>query len=83
MIVDCGDESVEATTTRVMDAVLGWRAPRRLPVTLASTRYDVVIGDGLLARAGALLAPVLPQRALSSSPTRGGAAASVRRCWPA
>ncbi|MEO9189054.1 MAG: 3-dehydroquinate synthase [Acetobacteraceae bacterium] len=62
IVVDCGDESVEGTTARVADAVLGWRAPRRLPVALASARYDVVIGDGLLGRAGALLAPVLEQR---------------------
>ena len=31
-------------------------------MVLSSARYDVVIGDGLLARAGALLAPVLPQK---------------------
>ncbi|MGH7211185.1 MAG: shikimate kinase, partial [Acetobacteraceae bacterium] len=61
VVVDCGDESVEGTTARVMDAILSWRAPRRLPVALASARYEVVIGDGLLARAGALLAPILPQ----------------------
>ncbi len=62
VIVDCSDESVEGTTTRVLDAILSWQEPRRLPITLTSTRYDVMIGDGLLARAGALLAPVLPQR---------------------
>lgn len=62
VIVDCGDESVDSTTTKVTDAVLGWRPPRRLPVTLASARYEVVIGDGLLARAGALLAPMMAQR---------------------
>jgi shikimate kinase/3-dehydroquinate synthase len=60
--VDCGDESAEATTSRVMNEILSWRAPKRLAVTLAATRYDVVIGDGLLERAGALLAPVLPQK---------------------
>ncbi len=62
VIVDCGDEGVENTTSRVLNAVLGWRAPRRLPVALASARYEVVIGDGLLPRAGALLAPVMEQR---------------------
>ena len=62
VIVDCTDEPPEVTTTRVLDAVLAWRAPRRLAVTLPSASYEVVVGEGLLARAGALLAPVLPQR---------------------
>ncbi len=62
VIVDCGDEMPETTTTQVLDALVAHAPPRRLPVVLSSTRYDVVIGDGLLARAGALLAPVLPQK---------------------
>jgi shikimate kinase/3-dehydroquinate synthase len=60
--VDCHDESPDATTSRVMNALLAWRAPRRLAVVLPSTSYDVVIGDDLLARAGALLAPCMPQK---------------------
>ena len=62
VIVDCGDEPPETTTNQVLDAVLDWHAPHRLTVALATTSYEVVIGDGLLARAGALLAPVLPQK---------------------
>ncbi len=62
LIVDCTDETPDNTTARVMNAVLSWQAPRRLEVSLASTSYQVVIGDGLLNRAGALLAPVLPQK---------------------
>lgn len=62
LIIDCGDESPDATTAQVLDALLGWQPPRRLSVALTSTRYDVVIGEALLARAGALLAPVLPQK---------------------
>ena len=62
MIVDCGDEPPDMTTGRVMSALESWRPQRRLPVCLASTGYDVVIGSGLLARAGAHLAPVLPQK---------------------
>ena len=62
VIVDCGDESPDATTSRVLNALLGWQAPRRLSVVLPSTSYDVVIGDDLLARAGALLAPRMEQK---------------------
>jgi shikimate kinase/3-dehydroquinate synthase len=45
-----------------MNALLSWVPPRRLAVTLSTSAYDVVIGQGLLARAGALLAPRLPQK---------------------
>ena len=62
VIVDCGDEPPESTTSDVMDALSTWQPPRRLTVSLSTTSYDVVIGDGLLQRAGALLAPVLPQK---------------------
>ncbi len=62
IIVDCGDEPPDHTTSGVMNALLQWKSPLRLNVALPSTRYDVVIGDQLLARAGALLAPALPQK---------------------
>ena len=62
LVVDCGDEPPDYTTTRVIDALHAWQSPRRLHVALTSTQYDVVVGEGLLARAGALLAPVLPQK---------------------
>ncbi len=62
IVVDCGDEHPEQTTTRVQDALLGWRRPRRLPVALSGGSYDIVVGDGLLGRAGAYAAPVMAQR---------------------
>lgn len=62
VIVDCGDEPPDVTTTGVMSALAQWKPARRLHVVLPSTSYDVVIGDNLLARAGALLAPRLPQK---------------------
>ncbi|MEA2742688.1 MAG: shikimate kinase / 3-dehydroquinate synthase, partial [Acetobacteraceae bacterium] len=62
VIVDCGDEPPDVTTTGVMNALIDWKPARRLHVVLASASYDVVIGDNLLARAGALLAPKLPQK---------------------
>jgi shikimate kinase/3-dehydroquinate synthase len=62
VVVDCGDEAPDATTSRVFDALLTWRPARRLSVVLPSTSYEVVVGEGLVARAGALLAPHLPQK---------------------
>ncbi len=62
IVVDCGDEPPDFTTSKVLQALHNWRPPRRLAVTLDSAAYDVVVGDGLLARAGALLAPVIPQK---------------------
>jgi len=62
VIVDCTDEPPDITTGEVLEALLAYRAPRRLTVTLPSTSYDLVIGDRLLERAGALLAPRLPQK---------------------
>ncbi|MBV9784130.1 MAG: 3-dehydroquinate synthase [Acidisphaera sp.] len=62
VVVDCTDEHPEITTGRVMEKLMAWEPPRRLPVKLAGSAYDVVVGEGLLGRAGALLAPVLPQR---------------------
>ncbi len=62
IVVDCGDESPEVTTGRVLDAITAWQPARRLSLALSTASYDVVVGDGLLARAGALLAPVLPQK---------------------
>ncbi len=60
--VTCTDESPELTTRRVQDAVEAAIRPQRLPVGLGDRAYDVVIGPGLLARAGGLIAPVLPSR---------------------
>lgn len=62
LIVDCNDEPPDVTTSGVLDALMHWKPARRLHVVLSSTSYDVVIGDSLLARAGALLAPKLPQK---------------------
>ena len=61
IVVDCGDEPADSTARHVLDALLGYAPPRRLTVPLTRP-YDVVIGGGLLGRAGGLLAPVLDQR---------------------
>ncbi len=62
IVVDCGDDSPDHTTTLVQDAITAWAPPRRLSLALSQASYDVVVGDGLIGRAGALLAPVLPQK---------------------
>ena len=62
IVVNCLEESPETTTDRVQAAVEAFIPPARLPVPLSERGYEVVIGEGLLARAGGLLAPVLPSR---------------------
>ncbi len=62
IVIHCSDEAPETTTNRVADAVAGWTPPLRLPVVLAERSYEILIGPGLLARSGGLLAPLLPSR---------------------
>ena len=62
VVVDCGEDSPDVTTSRVLEAVLAYQPPLRVRVKLAASPYDVIIGDGLMARAGAHLAAVLPQK---------------------
>jgi shikimate kinase/3-dehydroquinate synthase len=62
IVIDSRDEPVDSMAARLTEAVLAHEPPSRVPVELAAGGYDVVIGPGLLARAGSLLAPVLPQR---------------------
>ena len=62
IVVDCTDDTPDQTMGRVAAALRAWQPPHRLPVRTSSGTYDVVIGSGMLRRAGALLAPVLPQR---------------------
>ncbi len=61
IIVDGSEDPPHVTTANVANAIETYRAPRRVEVELAHSSYDVLIGGGLLARAGALMAPLLPQ----------------------
>jgi shikimate kinase/3-dehydroquinate synthase len=60
--VDCSDEAPEITTRRVVEALGAHREPQWLRVGLGERGHDIVVGEGLLARAGVLLAPVLASR---------------------
>jgi shikimate kinase/3-dehydroquinate synthase len=62
IVVQCGEDSPEMTMGRVLDALQHYAPPHHVPVTLSAHRYEVLVGGGLLGRAGALLAPVLPQK---------------------
>jgi shikimate kinase/3-dehydroquinate synthase len=62
IVIDSRDEPVDSMAKRLTEAVLAHEPPLRVPVELAAGGYDVVVGSGLLARAGSLLARVLPQR---------------------
>jgi shikimate kinase/3-dehydroquinate synthase len=56
--VTCSDEPADVTTRRVAEAVLAHRPPARLPVALARGAYPILVGQGLLRRAGAEIARV-------------------------
>jgi shikimate kinase/3-dehydroquinate synthase len=58
----CNDESLDNTTRRLEHALKTYRPPERVPVGLSERAYEVLVGQGLLARAGGLLAPVLPAK---------------------
>ena len=62
IIVDGSEDAPEVTTQSVLKAVMAYQAPRKVDVTLSGRSYQVLIGADLLARAGALMADVLPQR---------------------
>jgi shikimate kinase/3-dehydroquinate synthase len=62
IVVNCTDESPEATTRRVAEALEAHRPPQRLRVGLGERGYDILVGEGLIAHAGGRIAPVLPAR---------------------
>ncbi len=61
LIIDTSEDPPSMTTLNVLDALNHYAPPATVPVRLEHAGYDVLIGAGLLARAGALMAPVLPQ----------------------
>jgi shikimate kinase/3-dehydroquinate synthase len=62
IVIHANEEAPEATTRRVAEALEHWSPPLRLPVALGERGYDILVGPGLLARAGGLLAGALPTR---------------------
>ncbi|MFT8718661.1 MAG: 3-dehydroquinate synthase [Acetobacter sp.] len=62
IVVQCGEDNVDNTTTRVIEALALNHRPRRVPVKLAKSPYEVIIGSGLVERAGVFLSAVLPQK---------------------
>ncbi len=62
IIFDCTKDPPDMTTERLLTTIEAHRPPRRIPVQLARSDYEVLIGPGLIRRAGAHLAPILPQK---------------------
>lgn len=58
----CSDEHPDVTTRRVAEAVAQHRQPEQLRVNLSRQGYDILIGEGVLKRAGAELAQRLEGR---------------------
>ncbi len=56
------DENAEEVAALMAARLAAFKPPRRLEVALTHGRYPVLIGNGLVDRAGALLAPLLPQK---------------------
>ena len=61
IIVDGSEDPPHVTTANVASAIENYQPPRKVEVKLSDASYDVLIGHGLLARAGAQMAPLLPQ----------------------
>ncbi len=77
LVIDCDNGTTEHTTRSVLDALAahaaaqhlhepglhetGSHALTRVRVPLRERPYDILIGRGLIARAGEVLAPLLPQ----------------------
>jgi shikimate kinase/3-dehydroquinate synthase len=53
------EDPADVTTQKVLEALHDHTPPRRVRVTLAAGGYDVLIGPGLLPRAGALMRPIM------------------------
>jgi shikimate kinase/3-dehydroquinate synthase len=62
IIVDGSEGPPELTMHAVLSAVKNHQAPAKVNVALAQRSYEVLIGPKLLERAGAFIAPVLPQK---------------------
>lgn len=62
VIVDGAKDSPTMTTATVAHALAAYHQPRRVEVGLTGARHEVLIGAGLLARAGAFIAPLVPQK---------------------
>lgn len=62
LTISCSDDAPEATARKVADAILAHRPPARVRVALERAAYDILIGEGLLRRAGAEIASRLPGR---------------------
>ncbi len=62
LIVDGSEGPPELTMQSVLKALEAYQPPAKVTVDLAQRSYQVLIGPGLIARAGAHLAPILPQK---------------------
>ena len=49
IVIDCDDDSTEHATRSVLAALAAHGAQRSVHVALERSRYDIIIGDGVIA----------------------------------
>ena len=62
LVEDSSEGSADGVAAVIAGKLAAFQPPRSLEVALRNDRYQVLVGSGLVDRAGMLLAPLLPQK---------------------
>ncbi len=62
LVEDSSEGSADEVAAVIAGKLAAFQPPRSLEVALRNNRYQVLVGSGLVDRAGMLLAPLLPQK---------------------
>ncbi len=65
LVQDNSEESADGVAAAIAARLAAFQPPRSLEVALRHDHYQVLVGNGLVDRAGILLAPLLPQKRIA------------------